>query len=42
MGPVSEPDNEWIIQNQRNSYSIVANPESSGFVEATLAVPGLE
>lgn len=42
MGPVSEPDNEWIIPSQRNSYSIVADPESSGFVESTLTVPGLE
>lgn len=42
MGPVSETDNECVIQNQRNSYSIVASPESSGFVEATLTAPGLE
>lgn len=41
MGPVSETDNEWIIQNLRNLYSIADDPESSGFVESTDTFPVL-
>lgn len=41
MGPVSATDNEWIIQNLRNLYSIANDPESSGFVESTHTFPVL-